>query len=106
MPAAVHEADQVVLLVLEGLGWEQLQAHAALAPVLAGMDGGPITSVAPTTTATAMTSINTGLPPADHGVVGYRVRVGARDVLNVLRWRIGDRDARKLVSPVDFQPQP
>lgn len=106
MPAAAHEAAQVVLLVLDGLGWGQLQAHAQLAPALAGMDGGPITSVAPTTTATALTSINTGLAPADHGVVGYRVRVGARDVLNVLRWRIDDKDARKQVPPADFQPQP
>ena len=106
MPPAVHEAAQVVLLVLDGLGWQQLRSRAALAPVLAGMDGGPITSVAPTTTATALTSISTGLPPADHGVLGYRVRVNARDVLNVLRWRIGDADARTQVPPADFQPQP
>lgn len=106
MPAAVREATQVVLLVLDGLGWEQLQARSHLAPVLSGMDGGPITSVAPTTTATALTSISTGLTPAEHGVVGYRLRVGDRDVLNVLRWQTAAGDARHNVDPSTFQPWP
>ena len=106
MPEPVREASQVVLLVLDGLGWEQLQERTGLAPVLAGMDGGPITSVAPTTTATALTSISTGLPPAEHGVVGYRVRVGDRDVLNVLRWHTAAGDARTMVEPESFQTRP
>ncbi len=41
-----------------------------LTPALGGLDGGPITTVAPSTTATALTSITTGLPPGEHGVVG------------------------------------
>lgn len=106
MPGAVRGAAQVVLLVLDGLGWEQLQTHQELAPVLASMDGGPITSVAPTTTATALTSISTGLAPAEHGVVGYRVRVGSGRVLNVLRWRTSSGDARDELDPVSFQPHP
>ncbi|HVM01819.1 MAG TPA: alkaline phosphatase family protein, partial [Acidimicrobiales bacterium] len=106
MPPAVGEASQLVLLVLDGLGWEQLCERAELAPVLTGMEGGPITSVAPTTTATALTSICTGLAPAEHGVVGYRVRVGAREVLNVLRWNTASGDARPLVPPEAFQPEP
>ncbi|MGH9151727.1 MAG: alkaline phosphatase family protein [Acidimicrobiales bacterium] len=106
MPPSVREASQVVLLVLDGLGWEQLCERAGLAPVLTGMEGRPITSVAPTTTVTALTSISTGLAPADHGVVGYRVRVGRRDVLNVLRWNTAAGDARPLVPPGAFQPEP
>ena len=79
LPADVVGARQVVLLVLDGLGWEQLQAErAALAPTLAAADSGPITSVAPSTTAAALTSLTTGLPPAVHGVVGYRVAVRGR----------------------------
>src|SRR4051812_29032467 len=86
LPAVASGARQVVLLVLDGLGWEQLQARRSIAPTLAGMAGGPITSVAPTTTATALASISTGRPPAEHGVVGYRVHVGEGEVMNVLRW--------------------
>jgi len=87
LPEGVAGAAQVVVLVLDGLGWQQLQDRAEVAPCLAGLTGGPITSVVPTTTATALTSITTGLPPAVHEVVGYRVRVGRDEVLNVLRWR-------------------
>lgn len=105
LPAPVGQARQVVLLVLDGLGWEQLQARPHLAPTLVGSVGGPITSVAPSTTATALTSLATGLPPAVHGVVGYRVRVRG-EVLNVLRWQLGKTDARRSVPPRQFQPYP
>jgi Type I phosphodiesterase / nucleotide pyrophosphatase len=106
MPAPVAGAGQVVLLVLDGLGWQQLHAREHLAPTLCRMAGGPITSVVPTTTATALTSITTGAPPAAHGVVGYRVVFGGHDVLNVLRWRMAGGDARHSVDPAQFQPLP
>jgi hypothetical protein len=95
--------------VLDGLGWNQLRARQPLAPVLCGLPGGPITSVVPTTTATALTSISLSAPPADHGVVGYRVRVdgpSGSEVLNVLRWRTSSGDARPFVPPGGFQPRP
>ncbi|MGH9276582.1 MAG: alkaline phosphatase family protein [Acidimicrobiales bacterium] len=103
MPAPVAGARQVVLLVLDGLGWEQLQQRRALGPVLAGMEGGPITTVAPSTTATALTSLTTGVPPAVHGVVGYRI-AAAGEVLNVLRWSTPAGDARPRIPPESIQP--
>src|SRR6185437_9574443 len=87
LPEVVRDAEHVVLLVLDGLGWNAVREHAADMPVLAGMQGGPITTVVPSTTATALTSIATGLAPAQHGVLGYRVLVGG-SVLNVLRWDV------------------
>ena len=75
----------MVLLVLDGLGWNALQEHARRLPTISGMSGGAITTVVPSTTATALTSICTGLTPAQHGVLGYRMVVGG-EVLNVLRW--------------------
>lgn len=104
LPAPAVEADQIVLLVLDGLGWEQLQARPHLAPTLAAMAGGPITTVAPSTTATALTSLTTGSVPADHGVVGYRMRVPGGQILNVLRWTTSAGDARKSVPPDTLQP--
>ena len=106
IPEPARSARQVVLLVLDGLGWDQLVDRPALAPVLSAMAGGPITTVAPTTTATALTSISTGMAPAAHGVVGYRVRVGESDVLNVLRWRTAGGDARDRLPPDKFQARP
>jgi hypothetical protein len=105
LPQPVLGARQVVLLVLDGLGAEQLAARPALAPTLSTGVGGPITSVAPSTTATALTSLATGLPPAVHGVAGYRVRVGG-EILNVLRWQVDGRDARTSVPAARFQPFP
>jgi hypothetical protein len=105
VPEAAAEATQVVLLVLDGLGWRQLEDRRRLAPALAAMEGGAITSVAPTTTATALTSIVTGSAPAVHGIVGYRLKVdgpSGDEVLNVLRWRTLSGDAREFVPPADF----
>ena len=41
MPPAALEADQVVLLVLDGLGWDQLTERRHIAPTLSSMIGGP-----------------------------------------------------------------
>jgi predicted AlkP superfamily pyrophosphatase or phosphodiesterase len=100
IPAAARSADAVVLLVLDGLGWSAVQDHGALMPRLSQLEGGPITTVAPSTTATALTSIATGLAPAQHGIVGYRMLVDGR-VLNVLRWTVSGRD--RAPEPFDVQ---
>lgn len=102
IPSAAFEARAVVLLVLDGLGWNQLQARTALAPTLSALEGGPITTVAPSTTATALTSITTGLPPGEHGVIGYRMNVNG-EVLNVLRWSTLAGDARETIPPAKVQ---
>jgi hypothetical protein len=105
LPAPLHGARQVALLVLDGLGWEQLEQHRADAPLLTSLPGGALTSVAPTTTATALTSIVTGLSPADHGIVGYRLQT-LEGVLNVLRWSTPAGDARRRVLPRSLQSHP
>jgi hypothetical protein len=105
MPGTVAGASQIVLLVLDGLGWEQLGARAALAPTLMSGTGRAITSVAPSTTATALTSLVTGRPPAEHGIVGYRVAY-ENEILNILQWAVGGVDARMRVPAPVFQPCP
>jgi predicted AlkP superfamily pyrophosphatase or phosphodiesterase len=103
-PDDAAEANQVLLVVLDGLGWEQLGDRPHLAPNLTAMSGGPILTVAPSTTSTAMTSITTGSTPGEHGVVGYRIAVDGA-VLNVLRWSVAGRDARATIPPEKFQPR-
>lgn len=105
LPEALVRARQRVLLVIDGLGWEQLAERRHLAPTLSAMVGGPITTVVPSTTATALASISTGLAPAEHGIVGYRIRVGG-EVLNTLRWSTPSGDARRTIVPEVFQPVP
>jgi len=103
LPDGVVEARAVVVLVIDGLGWKQLQERGRLAPVLSEMVGVPVTTVAPTTTAAALTSIVTGAPPGVHGMVGYRIDVSGQ-VLNTLRWSTPRGDARKTIPPELFQP--
>mgnify|MGYP001491131775 CR=1 FL=1 len=103
MPGPVRAAEQVVILVLDGLGWEQFVQYKEHMPTLATFEGGPITTVAPSTTATALTSITTGLTPGEHGLVGYRMDVGG-EVLNVLRWATASGDARQKYEPRRIQP--
>jgi hypothetical protein len=103
MPAPAAGARQVVVLVLDGLGWEQFVDHRQAMPALASFEGGPITTVAPSTTATALTSITTGLTPGEHGLVGYRMDVGG-DVINLLRWANAAGDARRQHEPRRLQP--
>jgi hypothetical protein len=87
LPEPVRDASTVVLLVLDGLGWELLQAHAGELAELAGLTGGAITTIVPSTTASALTSITTGLAPIQHGILGFRIRVDGA-ILNVLRWTV------------------
>jgi hypothetical protein len=110
LPVSARHARQVVLLVVDGLGWEQLRARSALAPTLSAAEGidRAITSVGPTTTACALTSITTGCRPCHHGLLGYRLAIDD-EILNVLRWTVGSgqvRDVRRTVPARQFQPRP
>jgi hypothetical protein len=99
MPDAVAGATSVVLLVLDGLGANEVEARPTILRELAAMQGSQITTVVPSTTSTALTSIATGLAPAQHGVLGFRMLVDD-DVLNVLQWKTQSRHAP---DPFDVQ---
>jgi len=100
MPEPVAGARAVVLLVLDGLGWHALRECADRLPVLAAMEGTPIRTVVPSTTAAALTSITTGLAPSQHGVVGFRFRVDGT-VLNALTWQ--QANGRRGPAPIEVQ---
>jgi Type I phosphodiesterase / nucleotide pyrophosphatase len=104
------EARHVVLLLVDGLGWQLLRRYAGDAPFLAGVPGRPITAGFPSTTATSLASIGTGLPPGGHGVVGLAFEVAAGVAMNALGWAAqGDgrpRDLRERFVPEDVQPVP
>ncbi len=103
-PPGLEDVDQIVFLVLDGLGWEQMVARQHLLRGFTKMQAAPITTVAPTTTATALTSITTGLPPGEHGVIGYRMSVDS-EILNVLRWTTAKGDAREAIPPESIQSE-
>jgi len=95
-------AQRACLLIVDGLGWDQLRDHPAAAPFLSELarNSKPITAGFPATTTTSMASLGTGRPPGQHGMFGYKVLVPGTDlVLNALRW-----DSR--VDPRQWQPLP
>jgi hypothetical protein len=73
---ALGRAKSVVLVVIDGLGASALRAHAGHARQLSSAMGKKdvATSVFPSTTASALTTLLTGTWPGEHGLVGYRVR--------------------------------
>jgi predicted AlkP superfamily pyrophosphatase or phosphodiesterase len=99
----------VVVLVVDGLGQRSLDAHASLAPFLAGAPGRTLHAPFPTTTVSSLTTIGTGLPPGEHGLVGYSFAVpGHARRLVALTWgwerQDLDLDAREDVPPESLQP--
>ena len=96
-------ARRVCLVLIDGLGLRLLRTNANAAPFLADLlaqTGGELRCGVPSTTATSLGSLGTGLPPGRHGLVGYEVLDPDRDtVLNELRWD----DA---VDPLRWQPFP
>ena len=83
------QSTRYVVVLIDGLGWNLLRRAAREAPFLASLLGSaqPITSAIPSTTVTSLASLGTGLPPGQHGLVGYTSRVPATgEILNALTW--------------------
>jgi hypothetical protein len=112
-PLGVEPLRRACVLVADGLGWELLLANRRAAPAMAAAAerGGPVTTGFPSTTATSLASIGTGLPPGGHGLVGYTIALpGMERAFNCLRWSPyglgGSRDLRDRVVPERIQPEP
>ena len=93
---ALDVTDRVVVVLIDGLGAGALADHAAEAPFLTTLrerpDSRTITSVFPTTTPIALTSLGTGLTPGEHGITGLLMRLPDRSQVFTLA----------LPSPVDL----
>lgn len=100
------ESRHVVLLLVDGLGWLLLRDHPQDAPFLAGLAGRAITAGFPSTTATSLASVGTGLPPGGHGISGTSFEVDDGVVLQPLGWRDRGGDLREAYPPERLQPEP
>jgi hypothetical protein len=80
--AQLARARHVVLLVIDGLGLRTLARHAA-SPHLQRHLLGSMTSVFPSTTASAITTLMTGLAPAQHGLTGWHMHMDEIDQTSV-----------------------
>jgi hypothetical protein len=106
-PLGLAPSSCVVVLLVDGLGWNLLRANADCAPFLNALAGDSLTVGFPTTTATSLTSLGTGLPAGEHGVVGYTCRLqGVTEPINWLRWQgaSSGTDLRDEAVPEEVQP--
>ncbi len=71
-PDRVAQYRQVILWVIDGLGYEYLRAHPEAVYLNAALED-RMTSVYPPTTATAITTFLTGDAPQQHGLTGWFV---------------------------------
>jgi hypothetical protein len=71
----IPNAQSVVLLVIDGLGSRNIERGSSYGRFLAAKlrESASITTVFPSTTASALSSLVTGASPAVHGICGYRV---------------------------------
>lgn len=69
-------ARTVVLMVVDGLGDEMLRTHAPHGALMAHRRGA-LSSVFPSTTASAITTFLTGVAPAQHAMTGWHIHVRA-----------------------------
>lgn len=90
------------LLLVDGLGADVIEKYPEFLPTLSRLKFyDPVVTTFPSTTATSLTTLMTGVLPGTHGMMGYTVRVprsGGR-ILNSLKW-----DER--VDPQIWQPVP
>lgn len=102
-PLKLAAARRINLVMIDGLGWNQLKANIAHAPFLRSLFDWAqrLTTGFPSTTATSLSSLGTGLSPGTHGLLGYDVIDPAtRRVVNQLGGWPAD------LNPETWQPLP
>jgi predicted AlkP superfamily pyrophosphatase or phosphodiesterase len=82
--------EKIVLLVMDGFGFSQFLNHRKEDRFLTKLDskGGvqSLTSVFPSQTTNALTTLNTGLTPQEHGLFEYFIYLKNIGVINTLQF--------------------
>lgn len=113
-PLPVPDSHTVVILLIDGLGDLLLKEHSVFAPTLFRNRALSMCAGFPSTTATSLTSLGTGLAGGEHGIIGYSFAPRDLDpsvahTLNALRWTLDAADgpsAYQVFPPHEVQPSP
>lgn len=103
-----NNARVVIMLVIDALGVENLEwAHrqGAIEHLSASQWRSELTSVFPSTTAAALTTLQTGVAPVRHGIAGYTIYLQEQAAtVNVVGWKpVGGLElARPMPVPAGF----
>jgi hypothetical protein len=105
--ALPYDVGGACVLLVDGLGADLLDAHAADAPFLAGLRGPTLRVGFPATTAAGLAAVGTGCQSGEHAMVGMSFRLPDVGVVNALRWRPHPwgEDLRDRAVPEQVQPR-
>lgn len=93
----VPEGATYVLVLFDGLGAAQLDHPAAR---LREDNAGHIDAPFPTTTTVSLATVATGLPPSQHGLLGYQLWMPEVDhVVNTIKWTTLWGEALEIDTP-------
>jgi hypothetical protein len=85
-----EKANKVILLIVDGFGFDQFVNYHTKNPFLTSLtqvgNVSPLTSVFPSQTTNALTTLNTGLTPQQHGVFEYFFYLKGLGIINSLRF--------------------
>jgi predicted AlkP superfamily pyrophosphatase or phosphodiesterase len=95
----ISKVNKVVLLVVDGFGFNRFLASYRQNPFLTRLtEAGtvfPLTSVYPSQTTNALTTLNTGLTPQEHGLFEYFIYLKEAGIVNALRFeRLGTKKSK------------
>jgi len=107
--SGIDEADKVVLFILDGFGYNQFlrryKGHKFLRKLAEKSNVFPLTSTFPSQTTNALTTLNTGLTPQEHGLFEYFIYLKEVDsIVNTLLFEpMGSKQRNELLEK-GFKP--
>lgn len=96
-PASFMNCTNLVLIVIDGLGYDYLASYG-MGSMLHSHLHGRLTSVFPSTTATAITTVMTGLAPQQHGLTGWHMYFSELDAVVAVLTQKTRGDERPLAE--------
>jgi len=99
----LEQNKKVVLIVIDGLGYNQFLNQQKNDPLLTNITNKgivrPLTSVFPSQTTNALTTLNTGLTPQEHGLFEYFLYLKNIGIINSLKFeRVKQKTKRTLTD--------
>jgi hypothetical protein len=97
----LDESKNIVLIIVDGLGYNYLQKYGKRTTLKKNLKGS-ITSVFPPSTGSAITSFLSGLPPQQHGVIGWYVHLKEYGLVSRILPYTNAIDGNVLGIPISF----
>lgn len=98
-----EKVNKIVLIVIDGFGFNQFLRCYKENPLLTDLvtqgEAFPLTSVFPSQTTNALTTLNTGLTPQQHGLFEYFIFLKSIGIVDTLRFkRITEKKSESLLE--------